>query len=114
MLTIASLHKRVKFLADSTPLKFQPLKGCYGRTDFDKGAPTIILSRVCYNTGDHLSKEAIVSTYLHELVHVAFPRELSTWGTFEEAIVCVLEKALYEFVCAKPSRLKWWVKRIGD
>lgn len=113
MLTTASLYRRIKFLAQSTPLLVKPLKGCYGVTWFESGSPTIHISPTCYKTGDHLSKETMVATYLHELIHVAFPTELSFWGEFEESFIATLEKALYEYACAKPSRLKWWVKRLG-
>lgn len=113
MLTIPSLYKRLRFLADSTPLEVKKLKTCYGTTYFDKGIATIVISPICYKTGDALSIESKVSTYLHELIHVAFPAELAFWGVFEEPIIKeILEKTMYEYTCAKPSRLRWWAKRL--
>lgn len=113
MLTTASLHKRLKFLADATPLTRRPSKTAFGETGFKDGAATINVSPLCPDTGDSLSNEAQVATYLHELIHVALAAELAAFGAFEEAVVSAIEKTMYDFVCARPSRLKWWVARLG-
>ena len=113
MLTKPSLEKRLRFLADTTTVLLSPVKNCYGLTRFHRGTPMIVLSPTNPETGEPTTPETRLVTLLHELIHIALPNELAAFGVFEEPIILdVLEKAMMDYICSKPAKLRWWLQRL--
>ena len=107
MLTTASLHKLIRFLADTTPIKFKPLRTAHALVRFSNGTRTITLSTS--SPARHR-----LSLLIHELCHVALDSTLGAFGAFEEPIIdLVLVPSLTRYVLASPARRAWWSRRIG-
>lgn len=107
MLTLPSLHSRLKLLADSTRLTYE---GCGPSNDaeciMDAGTCTIRISPL-------IPPARRLPLFLHELCHLALPGELAAFGTFEEAILeQVLEPALLAHINADSRRRRFWTARL--
>lgn len=50
----------------------------------------------------------LIECVVHELIHAVYAKPLSSWGRFEEPIVCAVEKELMGYINTDEKRIQWW------
>jgi len=104
MLTRASVEKslRVRVSRPDVNLKLQNLTANAGEVNLT-GSPTVIVI-------DPL--DGLLSTLIHELIHVEFNERLAEWGFFQEPFVLTMEDCIVRYINKSDARLRWWRRKI--
>lgn len=55
----------------------------------------------------------LIASVVHELIHAAYPKHLSVWGSNEECLVIALELQQMALIDTDDKRVRWWRRAIN-
>lgn len=104
-MTLARMERTLRVALHGCRVSFRPLKRENAKVILDQRPRLIHIDPM---RGGHL--ECLV----HELIHVAYERQLAEWGALEEPIVEVLELVMTRYINGSERRTAWWRDRLRE
>ena len=104
-----TLERRMRLLFSASVVRFGKLKKpTFACVTMENGKAVITLT-------DGFDDDYTLRTLFHELVHLAMPGELSSWGSWEEDILeRVVEPNLMRWIVGRPRIHSWWLRQVAD